>query len=254
MNPFDFYYLDDFLKFSPLSPNYTNSNMVSSPWLRSPHSTSASLPVPENSSDAYHKEIYTVLFDPPSFLMVYSIVRHLWKLSKMKKFLPLPPIPIRKSQQEPSCNSISEAEDEIPNSSTCVLESISANEHCNFRFGCFYHSYFDAARKSEEFVPNLVKIDPVDLDSTKSTANCSISKISFSCFEAYGFDAVSTIRFFKQSLRIHDFEKFVMEIDVLWIAKDASIASLMIERTVAVPVTSSRLLFEEISFEVLTLM
>jgi hypothetical protein len=45
-----------------------------------------------------------------------------------------------------------------------------------------------------------------------------------------------------------------MEIDVLWIAKDASIASLMIERTVAVPVTSSRLLFEEISFEVLTLM
>jgi hypothetical protein len=26
MNPFDFYYLDDFLKFSPLSPNYTNSN------------------------------------------------------------------------------------------------------------------------------------------------------------------------------------------------------------------------------------
>jgi hypothetical protein len=53
----------------------------------------------------------------------------------MKKFLPLTPIPIRKSQQESSCNSISEAEDEIPNSSTCVLESISANEHCNFRFG-----------------------------------------------------------------------------------------------------------------------
>ncbi|KAK2398838.1 hypothetical protein QL285_048738 [Trifolium repens] len=61
--------------------------------------------------------------------MVYSIVRHLWKLSKMKKFLPLPPIPIGKSQQEPSCNSISEAEDEIPNSSTSVLESISANNH-----------------------------------------------------------------------------------------------------------------------------
>ncbi|KAK2435610.1 hypothetical protein QL285_020656 [Trifolium repens] len=93
MNPFDFYYLDDFLKFSPLSPNYANLNMVSSPWLRSPCSASASLPVSENSSEAYHKEIYTVLFDPPSFLMVYSIVCHLWKKSKIeKKFLPLPPL------------------------------------------------------------------------------------------------------------------------------------------------------------------
>jgi hypothetical protein len=101
MNPFDFYYLDDFLKFSPLSPNYTNSNMVSSPWLRSPRSASASLPVPENSSEAYHKEIYTVLFDPPSFLMVYSIVCHLWKKSKMeKKFLPLPPL-LKPPQQLP---------------------------------------------------------------------------------------------------------------------------------------------------------
>jgi hypothetical protein len=109
--------------------------MVSSPWLRSPHSTSASLPVPENSSDAYHKEIYTVLFYPPSFLMVYSIVRHLWKLSKMTKFLPLHLIPIRKSQQESSCDPISEAEDEIQNSSTCVLESISANNHS---FGTFH--------------------------------------------------------------------------------------------------------------------
>jgi hypothetical protein len=65
-------------------------------------------------------------------------------------------------------------------------------------------------------------------------------KISFSCFESYGIDAVSAIRFFKQSLCINDFEKFVMEIDALWIAKDASLASLMIECTVVVPVTSSR--------------
>jgi hypothetical protein len=108
--------------------------MVSSPWFRS-RSASAIVPVPENSSDAYHKEIYTVLFDPPSFLMVYSIVRHLWKLSKMTKFLPLHLIPIRKSQQESSCDSISEAEDEIQNSSTCVLESISANNHS---FGTFH--------------------------------------------------------------------------------------------------------------------
>jgi hypothetical protein len=28
MNPFDFYYLDDFLKFSPLSPNYANLNNI----------------------------------------------------------------------------------------------------------------------------------------------------------------------------------------------------------------------------------
>ncbi|KAK2379349.1 hypothetical protein QL285_067160 [Trifolium repens] len=220
--------------------------MVSSPRFRSPRirSAFAIVPVPEDSSIAYHKEIYTVLFDPPSFLMVHSIVCHLWKKSKMEKqFLPLPPL--RKSLQEPSIqplsDSIPEAEGEITSSSTSVLESSTANDLYNFRFGCFHHSSnFDAARKLEEFVTNLVKIDPVDLDSTKSTANRSISKISFSCFEAYGIDAVSAIRFFKQSLCINDFEKFVMEIDALWIAKDASIASLMIECTIAVPVTSSR--------------
>jgi hypothetical protein len=147
MNPFDFYYLEDFLKFSPFSPNHANLNMVSSPRFRSPGTRSASaiVPVPENSSVAYHKEIYTVLFDPPSFLMVYSIVCHLWKKWKMKKFLPLPPIPIRKSPQEssidiqePLSDSISEAEEEISNVSTSVLESISTNYHCNFSFGNFH--------------------------------------------------------------------------------------------------------------------
>ncbi|MCH97958.1 hypothetical protein A2U01_0018956 [Trifolium medium] len=91
--------------------------MVSSPRLRSPgtHSASAIIPVPEKSSIAQHKEIFTVLFDPPSFLIVYSIVCHLWKKSKMKKFLPLPPL--QKSQQqsihiqEPLIDSISEAKE-----------------------------------------------------------------------------------------------------------------------------------------------
>ncbi|KAK2366658.1 hypothetical protein QL285_080016 [Trifolium repens] len=140
MNPFDFYFLEDFLRFSPLSPDYANLNMVSLPRLRSPRS--ASLPVPKNSSVAYHKEIYTVLFDQPSFLMVYSIVRHLWKKWKMEKFLPLPPIPIRKSPQEssidiqePLSDSISEAEEKISVASTSVLESISANNHS---FGTFH--------------------------------------------------------------------------------------------------------------------
>ncbi|KAK2359190.1 hypothetical protein QL285_096295 [Trifolium repens] len=118
MNPYDFYYLDDFLKFSPFSPNHTNLNMVSEPRFRSPGTRSAFaiVPVPENSSVAYHKEIYTVLFDPPSFLMVHSIFCHLWKKSKMEKqFLPLPPL--RKSLQdtsihiqEPSIGSVSEAD------------------------------------------------------------------------------------------------------------------------------------------------
>jgi hypothetical protein len=116
--------------------------MVSSPWFRS-RSASAIVPVPENSSDAYHKEIYTVLFDPPSFRMVYSIVRHLWKLSKSKKFLPLPPLP--PSQQEHSTDisefcidSIPDAEGEISASSTSVLESISSHHHYNFSFGNFH--------------------------------------------------------------------------------------------------------------------
>jgi hypothetical protein len=78
--------------------------------------------------------------------MVYSIVCHLWKKSKMKKFLPLPPIPLRKSSQEssidiqePLSDSISEAEEEISSVSTSVLESISANHHhCNLSFGTFH--------------------------------------------------------------------------------------------------------------------
>jgi hypothetical protein len=81
--------------------------------------------------------------------MVYSIVRHLWKLSKSKKFLPLPPLPL--SQQEHSTNileffidSIPDAEGEISASSTSVLESISSHHHYNFRFGNFHHSILDS--------------------------------------------------------------------------------------------------------------
>lgn len=131
MNPYDIYSLDDFLEFSPLSPNHANLNMVSSPRFWPPRvcSASAIVPVPEDSSIPYHKEIYTVLFDPPSFLMVYSIVRHLWKLSKSKKFLPLPPLP--PSQQKHSTNiseffidSIPDAEGEISSSSTSALNQL----------------------------------------------------------------------------------------------------------------------------------
>jgi hypothetical protein len=71
--------------------------------------------------------------------MVYSIVCHLWKKSKTEKqFFPLPPL--RKSLQEPSIqsDSIPEAEREISVASTSVLESISANNHCNFSFGTFH--------------------------------------------------------------------------------------------------------------------
>jgi hypothetical protein len=89
------------------SPNSHKLNMVSSPRLRSrgyPSSSAAvseksSVVVSEKSSTFQHKEIFTVLFDPPSFLMTYSIVCHLWKKSKVeKKFSPLPPL--RKPPQD----------------------------------------------------------------------------------------------------------------------------------------------------------
>ncbi|KAK2455381.1 hypothetical protein QL285_002839 [Trifolium repens] len=118
--------------------------MVSSPRFRSPGTRSASaiVPVLENSSVAYHKEICTVLFDPPSFLMVYSIVCHLWKKSKMKKFLPLPPL--HKSLQapfviqEPLLDSASEEEGESSPRVSSVPESVTTNHHCNFSFGNFH--------------------------------------------------------------------------------------------------------------------
>jgi hypothetical protein len=180
-----------------------------------------------------------------------------------KQFLPLPPL--RKSHQEtsihiqePSTGSVSEAEDETSNSSTSVLGLATTNGDYKFIFGNFHLDAvsFDPAivikpkfdgtvikfgeiSCSLSLVNDLVKFDPVNLDSAKSTENRSISEISISCFDAF-IDAVSAIRFFKLILCINDFEKFVMEIDVLWIAKDASIAWLMIDSTVAVPVTSSR--------------
>ncbi|KAK2437533.1 hypothetical protein QL285_022412 [Trifolium repens] len=183
-----------------------------------------------------------------------------------KQFLPLPPL--RKSLQdtsihiqEPSTGSVSEAEDETSNPSTSVLGLATTIGDHKFILGNFHRSDLHAVTldpaiviKSKfetlikfgeiscslSIVNNLVKFDPVNLDSAKSTENRSKLKITFSCFESYGIDAVSAIRFFKQSLCINDFEKFVMEIDALWIAKDASIASLMIECTIVVPVTSSR--------------
>ncbi|KAK2387255.1 hypothetical protein QL285_061091 [Trifolium repens] len=113
--------------------------MVSSPWLRPLRfcSSSASVVVLvlEKFSIVHHKEIVIVLFDPPSFLMVYSNVYHLWRKLKMKKFLPLPPV--RKSAQEPSIyiqahlsDSIPKTEGEISTSSSIyVLKSITPNNN-----------------------------------------------------------------------------------------------------------------------------
>jgi hypothetical protein len=87
MNPYDFYYLKNFMSFSSLSSNYENLNMVSSPRFRSSETRTAFAitPIPKKSFIVYHQEIYTVFFNPPSFLMVYSIICHLWK-----KSLPFP--------------------------------------------------------------------------------------------------------------------------------------------------------------------
>jgi hypothetical protein len=277
MNRYDFYYLDDFLKFSP---NHANHNMVSSPHFRSPGTRSASaiVPVPEISSDAYHKEIYTVLFDPPSFIMVYSIVRHLWKLSKSKKFLPLPPLP--PSQQEHSTDisefcidSIPDAEGEISASSTSVLESISSHHHYNFRFGNFHHTILDSKVLIPLIIPRIdvstIEIGEIicflksensqfkateeymqsknldfDFAASESTGISSVLEIAPSCFKDYGsIDAVSVIsdiRFFELNSCINEFKKFVMKIDVLWSAENDFVASSMIKCNNAVYVTFSQ--------------
>ncbi|KAK2387673.1 hypothetical protein QL285_061423 [Trifolium repens] len=163
--------------------------MVSSPRFRSPRvrSASAIVPLPEDSSIAYHKEIYTVLFDPPSFLMVYSIVRHLWKLSKSKKFLPLPPL--HKSLlapfdiQGPLLDSASEEEGESSPRVSSVPESVSTNHHCNFgEINCFTVSENSESITSK----NEVQLDPeskvkefVKISINKSWSSSSISDISF---------------------------------------------------------------------------
>ncbi|KAK2448998.1 hypothetical protein QL285_008237 [Trifolium repens] len=146
MNPYDFYSLDDFLEFSPLSPNYANLNMVSSPRFRPPRirSAFAIVPLPEDSSIAYHKEIYTVLFDPPSFLMVYSIVCHLWKKSKMeKKFLPLPPV-LKPLQQLQTNSSIASTMDED------IDFTILEKSNFEFTFGSFGHK---SGMEIEQVIP-----------------------------------------------------------------------------------------------------
>ncbi|KAK2353952.1 hypothetical protein QL285_091523 [Trifolium repens] len=126
--------------------------------------------------------------------MVYSIVCHLWKKWKMKKFLPLPPIPIRKSPQEssidiqePLSDSISEAEEEISVASTSVLESISANYNRNFSFGNF-HSVIVPITSLEFVKPRIngciIKIGEISCflkehhDSAASSFSFPISEIN----------------------------------------------------------------------------
>ncbi|KAK2402466.1 hypothetical protein QL285_051982 [Trifolium repens] len=199
MNPYDFYSLDDFLEFSTLSPNYANLNMVSSPRFRSPRvrSASAIVPLPEDSSIAYHKEIYTVLFDPTSFVMVHSIVCHLWKKSKLeKKFLPLPLL--RKSPQDssiliqnPLSDSISEEEGEISTATSSVIESVTANQHristaattCgdfNIIFGSFHHTILDskplAPIIAHEIDSSAIKIGEIKCFITSENSQSITSK------------------------------------------------------------------------------
>ncbi|CAJ2656708.1 unnamed protein product [Trifolium pratense] len=142
--------------------------MVSSPRFRSPRirPASAIVPVPENSSIAYHKEVYTVLFDPPSFLMVHSIFCHLWKKSKMeKKFSPLPPL-LKPLQQLPMNFAITSTMDEDLDSE--ILEK----NNSEFTFDSFSFGNFRS-----EIVP-IKSIKPV-----KPRFNGCIIKIGeISCF------------------------------------------------------------------------
>ncbi|XP_045829407.1 uncharacterized protein LOC123921052 [Trifolium pratense] len=188
MNPYDFYYLEDFLKFSPFSPNHGNLNMVSSPRFRSSRirPASAIVPIPENPSIAYHKEIYTVLFDPPSFLMVHSIYCHLWKKSKMeKKFLPLPPL--RKSPQESSIHvqellsdSIPEAEGEISSPSTSVLVSSTSIE------SAFSASEENEKLKNLDLLNQEAKVEEKLQKFKPQTSNHKLlSEISFSAIDRF---------------------------------------------------------------------
>jgi hypothetical protein len=115
-----------------------------------------------------------------------------------KQFLPLPPL--RKSLQdtsihiqEPSTGLVSEAEDETSNSSTSVLGLATSIGDHKFILGNFHRSDLHAVTLdpaivikpkfdgtvikfgeiscSLSIVNNLVKFDPVNLDSAKSTKN-----------------------------------------------------------------------------------
>jgi hypothetical protein len=147
--------------------------------------------------------------------MVYSIVRHLWKKWKMKKFLPLPPL--HKSLQAPFdiqgplLDSASEEEGESSPRVSSVPESVSTNHHCNFSFGNFHFvvvpiklidavqpqiegnikigeiNCFTVSENSESITSkNEVQLDPeskvkefVKMSINKSWSSSSIGDISF---------------------------------------------------------------------------
>ncbi|PNX93860.1 hypothetical protein L195_g017022 [Trifolium pratense] len=88
-------------------------------------------PVPDNSYVASHKDIFTMLFDPPSFLVVYF---HCLSLVE----------------------EIEEAEGEISTASTSVLESVTACDQYNFRFGsCIEIGEMQCFHSFSESVTNL---------------------------------------------------------------------------------------------------
>jgi hypothetical protein len=57
MNPYDFYSLDDFLEFSPLSPNYTNLNILFHFPARTYHGIEHNLKVEHGSLILYNSKI-----------------------------------------------------------------------------------------------------------------------------------------------------------------------------------------------------
>jgi hypothetical protein len=110
--------------------------------------------------------------------MVYSIVSHLWKKWKMKKFLPLPPL--HKSLQapvdiqEPLLDSASEEEGESSPRVSSVPESVTTNHHCNFVFGIF-HSEIVPIRSIEFAKPEIkgctIKIGEITCILVDSSCN-----------------------------------------------------------------------------------
>lgn len=114
-------------------------------------------------SSAAASEIFTVLFDPPSFLMTYSIVCHLWKISKAeKKFSPLPPL--RKPPQE-----------------SAVLSS----EAVSFNFGSFNSEIVPI--KPIESVAPLIEGSSIKIGEI----SCVLKDFVFASGILYGKDPVS---------------------------------------------------------------
>ncbi|CAJ2638205.1 unnamed protein product [Trifolium pratense] len=108
-----------------------------------------------------------------------------------KKFLPLPPLRTSIYIQEPSCNSISEAEDEISSSSACVLESITSYSSFNFSFGNFH---------SESIPIKLIKAVKPQIEG------CAIKIGEIACSLA-SFNISETSQSMNTTMKVKELEK-----------------------------------------------